>query len=172
MKKFLALLGLVLVTTVGYSQTNVHTSFFESVTAYFTSFNTNLDTVFTTHKGSLWSGARFNGGAHTGSMLGLNYDIGKFGVESASGFADISGFVESQFLGVGYSAVVHDAKISAFIGGSANFPEDGARTLYRAEIVLEAKKALTEHTFSFIRLSQQIENRKTPSLTLGVGFTF
>lgn len=174
MKTRLALILSCLIVTGAYAQTtNVapHQTFFDAVTGYFTAFNTNLDSTFGTHKGDLWSGARLNAGAHTGSLLALNYDFGKFGVESASGLADVSGTMDSQFIGVGYNVVVHDAKLSAFIGGSAMFPE-GAATEYEASVVLEAKKALTEHTFTVIRLSQPIKRGRTPDFTVGVGFVF
>lgn len=175
MKTKLAAIAFALSLVAGAdAQTNTlpHQTFFDAVTGYFTSFNTNLDTTFADHRGDLWMGAQFNGGAHTGAQLGLSYRVwGNFSLESATVFADVSGNVDSQQLGIGYSVVVHDAKITGYAVGGIQFPEFADNRAV-CEIGVRVKKALTIHSFAGVGLSARIEKHASPMLTIFSGFTF
>lgn len=146
-----------------------HQTFFNSVTGYFTSYNANLDSVFATHKGTLWAGQDWQGGAHASSSLGLEYIVYKqFSLDSEIRFADLTGNVKSQQIGVGYNVDVHDVRITGFIAGDYDFETDSAR----ANLGLRAKKLLTDHTFSFVEFVIPIEKQARPRLGFGLGFVF
>lgn len=146
-----------------------HQTFFNTVTGYFTSFNTNLDSVFATHKGTLWAGQDWQGGAHASSSLGLEYLVYKgFSLDSETRFADLTGNVKSQQIGVGYNVDIHDVRLTGFIAGDYDFDFNDAR----ADIGLRAKKLLTDHTFSFVEFVVPIEKQSRPRLGFGVGFVF
>ncbi len=153
-----------------FSQTEQpHQTFFNSVTGYFTSFNTNLDTIFANHKGTLWAGQDWQGGAHASSSLGLEYLVyKKFSFDSETRFADLTGNVKSQQIGIGYNVDVHDVRLTGFAAGGYDFDLDNAYPV----IGLRAKKLLTEHTFSFIEFVVPIEKQSRPRLGFGVGFVF
>lgn len=172
MKKYILSLAL-LVPLWANAQTNAAPqTFFDSVIGYFSTINTNLDTTFRDHKGSLWMGAQFNGGAHTGSQLGLSYDVWKsVSLESASVFADVSGLVDSQQIGVGYNITVHDTRLTVYVMGGIQFPENADNRAV-CELGLRVKKALTEHTFAGMGLSARIEKHASPMLTVFTGFCF
>lgn len=146
-----------------------HQTFFNSVTSYFASFNTNYDSVFATHKGTIWAGQDWQGGAHASSSLGLEYLVYKqFSFDSETRFADLTGNVKSQQIGVGYNVDVHDVRLTGFAAGGYDFETDKAYPV----IGLRAKKLLTEHTFSFVEFVVPIEKQARPRLGFGLGFVF
>lgn len=170
MRNMIAAVILAVSLTAASAQTEQpHQTFFNSVTGYFTSFNTNLDSVFTTHKGTLWVGQDWQGGAHASSSLGLEYVVYKgFSLDSETRFADLTGNVKSQQIGVGYNIDMHDVRITGFVAGDYDFESTNAT----ADLGLRAKKLLTEHTFSFVEFVIPIEKQSRPRLGFGLGFVF
>lgn len=146
-----------------------HQTFFNSVTGYFTSFNTNYDSVFATHKGTLWAGQDWQGGAHASSSLGLEYLVYKqLSVDSETRFADLTGNVKAQQIGLGYNVDVHDTRLTGFLAGSYDFDTEKACPI----LGIRAKKLLTDHTFAFTEFVVPIEKQARPRLGFGVGFVF
>jgi len=174
MKKTIVIVAFSLGVIAGFSQTTPpaelpHQTFLNSVTAYFSSFNTNLDSIFVTHKGDLWAGPNWQGGAHASTSLGLDYDVYKklsFGSETR--FEDITGNVGSQQFSLGYGIVVHDVKLTGLVGGAWGFKESKLRPL----VGVSAKKLMTEHTFTAIGLDIPFVKNTKPELKLSTGLVF
>ena len=172
MKKTLVIAVVALATFAVKAQTNVpanHTEFFSGVMSYFSSFNTNYDGILTLHKGTLWAGANFQGGAHNSSSLGLEYKFWKqFSLDSETRFADVSGTIHEQQLGVGYNVEIHDVRITGYAAGLRNFDEDK----FKAVLGIRVKKLMTQHTFTFLGLAVPLEKDSRPRIEVGTGFVF
>lgn len=148
----------------------VQTEFFGSVSSYFTSFNTNFAGIWETHRGTLWLGQDFQGGAHASTSLGLEYIVYKnFSLDSETRFEDVTGNVSTQQFGIGYNVHVTDVRITGFVAASVDMRQEDVGCV----IGLRAKKLLTENTFAFTELAVPVQkNGSRPRLGLGAGFLF
>ena len=178
MKKLLSTIGLVfglaLLTVSAHAQTNMlpPSSFIDTATGYFTSFNTNFATTFGTNtRGTLWTGAVLQNNVNIGQEVGASYNIGKgFSIEAATLNLGVFNTIESQELGIGYNLVIVDTKITAELGGGMRFaPKQG---FIAGSVMLE--KALTTHTFAGLRVEIQSggKNDLVPELAVITGFSF
>ena len=159
-------------------------SFFQSVTGYFTSFNTNLDGTFLQEHGSIWTGVdSIQGGpVPLANSIGLSYDLYRptnsavrISVENVLRNSGVAGTVLSEGMGLGMSWVVHDTKLTAYLDGVYGVGGEAANAKFmdrlNAEIGLRVQKALTDHTFAGVGFAVQLpSNRQVLSAT--VGFTF
>lgn len=171
MKKVIAALMVVvaLATANAQVQPQPHQTFFDSVTGYFSSHNTNYAGILQSHKGTLWSGQDWQAGAHISTSLGLEYLVYKqISLDSETRFSDLTGSVSSQQIGAGYNVDIIDVRLTGFVAGSYNFDTDRITP----QIGLRAKKLLTDHTFSFVGFVVPIQHKANPRIELGVGFVF
>lgn len=172
MKKLIALLSLVCLSTFGQGiQTGElpHQTFWNTFVDYFTSFNTNLDGTFANHRGEIFAGPIIQEGAHNGEALGLSYRLYKdFSLESMSVFADVTGRLDTQCLGIGYSYVIHDIKLTALVEGGWEFETSKLNAVF----ALRAQKALSEHTSAGIELRLRATRQEQPSLLVFAAVTF
>jgi len=139
-----------LTTTTGDASTSLApASFLTSVQNYFTSFNTN-STTFQKDRVELWSG--MDQGTALSAVLGVTVVLPKsFFAEAVFENATVAGALESGAVGGGYSYVLYDLKVSGGVDGGYRFD---ARTAY-VEPFIDARKALTAHTFAGTRLYYQ-----------------
>lgn len=146
------------------------TTFFGSVTSYFATFNTNLNT-FANAKAQVWAGVDYVDGLNATSSLGIEVDLWKgVSIESVTRNAGIANTIVSQQIGVGYGVTLYDTKITAYLDGGYDFNRTGPYAAIGARV----KKALTDHTFAGVGLETQIFGKRpsSPILSLFAGFTF
>lgn len=145
-------------------------SFFSSVSSYFTAFDTNSLTFQRTNEIDVFTGADTQDGI-TSASLSINYSLWKsIGIEETTRNAGIAGVVVSQQLGMSYSRVIYDLKLSAYLDGGYNLPRHGAFV----ECGLRAFKALTANTFAGVGLGMQADKSglRSPIASLFLGVTF
>lgn len=177
-KTFLAALvglSLSLFATVLQAQTNTPPTagtFFDSVTGYFTSFNTNLDSTFDA-KGNFWTGADSiqGGDVSLAHSVGISYRLYKLiDSEVVIRNSGIAGTLVSGEAGLSLNFKVHDAKLSLYGDGGYAFNSEETDRFY-GEIGVRASKALTEHTFAGVGIGAQLPaNRQV--FQIFAGFTF
>lgn len=183
MKKLLAL-TLALLTIKVSAQiiptSNPTGSFFDTVTSYFTSFNTNLST-FQLDKASVWAGADFKENVNVSFSLGIEYNLWKsISVESVTRNFGVAGAITSEQLGFGLNFTLHDVRMTGYIDYGYNFTSSSDVTDHGSFIGVGAriKKALTDHTFAALQLeadyyfSRKTSGQVVPMLTVSTGFTF
>ncbi len=175
MKKLLAVVMLAATTLAGYSQTNSTSSFFQSVTTYFTSFNTNLNSTFGEAKGSVWVGldSLQNEQTPLANSIGLSYRLAKrITAETVIRDAGITGAIVNWQGGFGLNVVVHDAQLTGYAHGGYDFiRNEGADQRFYCELGLRAAKALTEHTYAGVGLGVKLPNTERV-FSVFAGFTF
>lgn len=170
MKKLLLSIGLI-VSVSASAQTNNSTTFFNSVTSYFTGFNTNLLT-FQNEKGSMFTSVdSIQGGEHPlANSVGLSYKIYKVvGAETLFRNTGTTGvFLEAQ-AGLNLNFVLWDTKVTPYVDCGYAFAEPTEK-IY-AEPGVRVQKALTDHTYAGVGLGVQLPvNRQVFSVF--AGFTF
>jgi len=177
MKKLFLSLALAATTLAGYSQTNPVSTFFNTTMNYFTSFNTNLSGTFGTGKRvDVWTGGAYQSGVNFGDDLGIDFSFSSGGggiyAEEVTRNASIAGTIVNQRAGLGYAYVHIDTKLSIGVNGGYDF--NARKPL--AEVYGDVRKALTDNTFSGLRLAYQDDfSNKSPGapvVTVFVGFTF
>ena len=151
------------------------TSFAGSVQAYFTSFNTNLDSTFGLQRGEVAVGADSiqGAGVNLANSIRISYDAYKaLSVEAVVRDSGISGILVSAQAGLAYNVIVHDAKLSLYVDGGSRQDEasDQKDKLY-AEVGVRIQKALTEHTFAGVGMGVQMPG-KVRTFSAFTGFTF
>lgn len=179
MKKLLTIIAAVALCVSAYSQTNTPPdsgSFLQSVTSYFTTFNTNLDSTFGTERGSIWTGVDSiqGGDAPLANSLGLSYNIWKaVSAESVLRNSGVAGTVLSEQAGFGLSFIVHDAKLTLYADAGYNFQEESTKFEDKlfGELGIRAEKALTTHTFLGVGMGVRVPNSEQVFTAFG-GFTF
>lgn len=128
-------------------------NFLQTVQAYFTSFNTNLDSTFATERAEFAAGVdSIQGGkVPLANSLRVSYDLPGtnwwhgLSLESVTRDGGVAGgFISSQ-VGLGINFVVHDAKFTVYCDGGYNIVDSNNREY--AEIGIRVSKALTTHTF-------------------------
>jgi len=152
-------------------------SFASSVQSYFTSFNTNLDSTFSTARGEFAVGVdSIQGGTVplanslrlSVNMPGTNW-LSAFSLESVTRDGGVTGGIISEQVGLGINFVVHDAKLTLFADGGYNFDDAAHRGF--AEVGVRVQKALTEHTFAGIGMGAILPGNSRV-FTAFTGFTF
>ena len=152
-------------------------SFLNSAFSYFTSFNTNLDSTFGSHRGSLFTGVDSiqGAGVNMANSIGLSYDLYagtnnlRLSVESVTRNSGVAGTLLSEQAGLGVSFIVHDARLTVYADGGYWIYDEPDR--YYAEIGLRAQKALTEHTYAWVAAAAQLPGNRQV-FSAGVGITF
>jgi hypothetical protein len=174
MKKLLlpALLAVFVALPASAQETNVppSTTFFQSVTGYFSSFNTNLLT-FQLDRASVWASVDWQSGVNVSASLGLEYRLGKsaLSLESVTRNANIAGTIVGQQAGLGLNFTVHDVRLTGYVDGGYDFTKDKMF----CEIGARAKKALTDHTFIGVGIGARIQKQSpAPVFSIFTGFTF
>lgn len=184
MKRLLTACGLCgLIGLSGQVQAqSTNGNFFGSVTSYFSSFNTNLDSNFGSERVSVWTGVDSIQGGTTplANQLGIGYDVySTYGADGLKKTAiqfenvlrnsGVAGTVVSDQAGFGLSFIVHDVKLTAY--ADAGYDLQAPHEKIYGEIGLRAFKALTEHTFAGVGIGAQVPaNRQV--LSVFAGFTF
>lgn len=171
-----ATLLVVLLLLVGISakaQTNVTTvpTFFGSVQAYFTSFNTNY----------LWTGVMFDAetgykqvtGVNAASFADINYHIGDaFEAVGTIQYSGVGSAINGGEIGIGYAINHYDTRLTADLLGGY----DLNRACGEIEPKLEVKKKLTTNTYASVGMSLPIffngGFNSQPTFWTGLGFSF
>jgi len=172
----IGLVGLVGLLSAGAQQQAAappadSTSFFGSVTSYFSSFNPELEGTFT-NRGMFWTSVdSIQGGSNPlANSIGMSYGIWKqVSVEGVFRNAGVAGAIVDAQGGLGFSFVVHDVKLTAYVDGGYGFAE--SRDPYYAEAGVRIMKALTTHTFAGVGIAGQFPGNRQV-LSAFVGFTF
>ncbi len=146
------------------------TSFFQTATAYFTSFNTNAEMGWL-QRGELSAGvASLQGPVNLANDLRLSYEVThNFGLESVTRDSGIAGTWLSQAVGVNYAFKVFDAKLTLYGDGGYQFNEPDHR--YFGELGLRVSKKMTRFTFAGVGIGAQIPTGRK-IFTAFAGFTF
>lgn len=156
-----------------------------TVMGYFTAFNTSLDSTFGASTFDLWTGVASvqNGDSPIENELGLSYDVWRssatntvatrISLEDAIRDSGLAGSLISDQAGLGFSIVVHDVKLTAYLDGGYNFFRTASKFEDRlfGEVGIRAKKALGSHFYSGIGLGAQFP-RNSRVFEAFVGATF
>lgn len=148
-------------------------TFFGTVQSYFTSFNPAYEQTFRkSNEVDIWAGTDSVQGAGMTASLGVSYNLWKsVSLESITRNGSIGGVIVSQQGGVGYSKVVHDVKVTAYLHGGYSFQDKATYGAIGARFV----KALTENTYAGLGIEERIGGKKvsnTPTISVLTGFNF
>ena len=151
-------------------------SFLSTFGSYFTSLNPTLAGTFATtgtnaERGEFWIGAALQNNKNIGNMVGASYNVGKsFDIEAVTLNDGVLNTIDTQELGVGYSLVMVDTKLTASLLGGYRF----ANSQGYGAIAVAVKKALTTHTFAGLRVEVQTGGKTdyVPIVAAMTGFTF
>jgi len=145
-------------------------SFFQTASAYFTTFNTNAEMGWS-QKGELAAGlASLRGPVNLANNLRLAYEVApSVALESITRDSGISGTWLSQSLGVAYSFKRWDARLIPYAAAGYRFNESSER--WYGEVGLRVNKKMTRYTFMGIGLGAQLPTGR-PVLTAEAGFVF
>lgn len=163
------------------------TDFGNTVFGYFTSFNTNLDTTFRDNRFELWLGVDSVQGstAPLQNSIGISYDVWRptpatnattftaIGIEDQIRNTGVAGTVETDQLGLNFSVVVHDVKLSGYLDGGYDLTQNGVRFSNRlfGEVGLRARKAIGPHFYMGVGVGAQFP-RNSQVLSAFTGATF
>lgn len=167
----LSSLCLLIPKTQAQSATNVPT-FFTSVEAYMTSFNTNY--TFTNNTFDLETGYKQVTGVNAASFATFDYYIAQnFEASAEIQYSGVGSAINGGELGVGYAIVNHyDTRLSLYLYGGY----DDVRAEGFVESKVEIKKKLTKNTFASIGMSLPIFFKggfnSEPTFWTGVGFSY
>lgn len=187
MKKiFTSLLAVIALSVT--AQTNAPTGIQDlgnTVLGYFTAFNTNLDSTFGNSTFDLWTGIASvqNGDTPIVNELGLSYDVWqpsatnavktRISLEDAIRDSGLAGSLISEQFGLGFSIVVHDVKLTAYLDAGYDFFRSEPRFADRlyGEVGIRGKKALGQHFYSGVGLGAQFpRNSRVFEAFLGATF--
>ncbi len=112
-------------------------------------------------------------GVNAASKLNLQYDIGNFNLGTSLQFSGVGSAVNALEGQVGYAIITHyDTKVDIDLRAGYDDTTRGAVV----EPVLALKKKLTPNTYAETAISFPIYTTgtftKTPTIYVGVGFTF
>lgn len=182
MKRTLALLIAVGLISTAQAQTNTPQSFFASVTKYFTEFNPSLTNTFaSTKKLEAWTSldsvqGNSSSEAKLLDAIGLSYTVyDHISLENVLRTSGIAGVIASDQLGIGFSIVHVDTKLTFY--GDMGYNLENNRTLAHfkdslfGEIGVRARKALTDNTFAGVGLGVRVPDASQVYQVI-VGFTF
>src|SRR5690349_13417996 len=147
MKKILASITLALLAIPAIAQVVTNsppgglTDFGNTVFSYFSSFNTNLDTTFRDNRFDLWMGLDAVQGTPNPlqNEIGVSYDIWRpaqstnSSTLTAIGFEDlirntgVAGTVIGDQLGLNFSIILHDVKLTGYLDGGYDLSQTGQR---------------------------------------------
>ena len=172
--KYLALAALLF--GAGYSQAQTTNSpagtIFNSIEYYFTSFNTNFTWTNVTFE--VDSGYAQVTGVNAASKLNLQYDIwGNFDLGASFQFSGVGSDINAIEAQAGYAIVNHyDTKAEVIM--RAGYDDTQRAGVFEPGLTL--KKKLTDNTYAETALSFPVYTSgtftKTPTIYVGVGFTF
>ena len=165
-------------------------NFFNSVTGYFTSFNTNLEADVAAARGSFWTGAdslQGNGTVPLANSLGLSYNLYQptnapvhVGLESVTRNSGVAGTIVSEQIGPNLKLIIHDVTLTLaadpFYDFAAQDTKNAKAKTVKAdrigfEVDLRLQKQLTAHTFAGTGIGVQLpKNRQI--FQVFAGFTF
>ena len=145
-------------------------SFFETATAYFTSFNTNAEMGWI-QRGELAAGiVSLRGPVNLANNLRLSYEVANdFAIEALTRDSGIAGTWLSASLGASYSFKRWDAKLTPYAHAGYRFNEPNER--WFGEIGLRVNKKMTRYTFAGVGLGVQLPTGR-PVLLAETGFVF
>ena len=148
-------------------------TFFGTVQSYFTSFNPSLEQTFhKTNEWDIWAGADNVQGSGMTASLGVSYNVWKFvSLESVTRNGSVAGTIVGQQFQLGLNKVVHDVKVTGFVGGGYDFNQKESYGILGARFI----KALTENTFAGLSIEEHIGGSKignTPTVSILTGFNF
>ncbi|MDE2020925.1 MAG: hypothetical protein KGJ13_11365 [Patescibacteria group bacterium] len=193
MKKILGLVSVLMFVFAVAAQTNTPTppsgpgDLINTVVTYLDSINTNLDVTFGANRFDLWSGIS----SMQGGPISLVNDVGFSGdllkisaaTNSATSFAlslenvfrnsGVAGTLTSEQAGVGFSAIIHDLKLTAYADGGNRLYDPGSRPGDRwyCEVGFRVKKAMGTHFYSYLGMFAQFPN-SSQGFSAGMGATF
>ena len=172
MKRLLTILGLTLAITTGYAQSN--TTFYSSVSSYFTSYNTNFTYI---DRFAIYTGAEQVQGNNTAAILGVSIDAYRFtsntiSVSSETLFKNsgVAGTLLGAQTGLGLNYTKFDTRVTLFAAPGYNNVVKGVY----GEFGFKITKKATENTFYGIGMSLDVGkvHNSSPNLTVFTGFTF
>lgn len=187
-KVILTLSVVAFFATTAPAQTTPPT-FFNSVSDYFSSFNTNLDSTFATERAEIAIGvdSTQGGNAPLANSLRVSYTVYQpsnavtaLSIENVLDNSGVAGTLVSEQLGLGFSFIVHDVKLTGYADGLYDFNPTTTTnskgktrkdSAFGAEIGLRVEKAMTTHTFSGIGLGVVLP-RNEQKFQAYTGFTF
>lgn len=166
---------LALIMTVALSATAQTTneppkspsSFFETSTLWFTSFNTNN---IWNQRGVLEAGVDSisKTDTHLANSLRLSYDVWKnVSAELMARDSGVAGTWVSGTAGIGYNFKVWDAKLTLIGLGGREFIEER----WMGEFHIQASKKVAKYTHAFVRLGARVPVG-SQIYSGGVGFSF
>jgi hypothetical protein len=161
----------MVITSKAQTATNVP-SFFTSVEAYMTSFNTNY--TFTNNIFDLETGYKQVTGANASSFATFDYYITQnFEASAEIQYSGVGSAINGGELGIGYAIVNHfDTRLTLDLYGGY----DDIRASAMVEPKVEIKKKLSTNTFASIGISLPIffsgGFNTDPTFWAGAGFTY
>lgn len=180
--KFLTLLIIaILFAKLATAQTNAPVpttpaAFAQQVGSWLTSFNTNETWANTPF--SAWTAANFQSGAQTSAELGASYDLWHvstnlvFAPEAVIRNASIGGVVLSGAGGFSLAYEHYDLSLAGYVNGGYRLDLHTGQV----EFGVRAKKKMTTSTFTLLSIYFDAPFKgniqTTPSVTLGLGWTF
>lgn len=192
LKTLLAAIGVIAVTGYSQAQTPTNSTPWGTILGYFTSFDTNLDDAFGSHRVTLWTGVTSiqNGPVPLANDLGASYDLFRPSglVTATNDFANAQGFVGIEGLarnsgvagtlvsfqgGLEGGFIIHDTRLAAYADGGYATDQPGFKHSIFAEAGIDVKKAIGHNFFAGLRLGQQFGGGRTGqivSATAGVPF--
>lgn len=156
-------------------------SFFNDVLNYFSSFNTNLDSTFGTHRGTFFTGvdAIQGGNNNLANTIGIQYEVWKASpstntasqigieLEAVTRNSGLAGTILSQGGGVGLDFDIHDVRVNGYVDGVYQFQTDKIG----AEFGVRIFKAIGANTFMGVGIAEQIPGNHQ-IFSAFVGFVF
>ncbi len=144
---------------------------FNSIQSYFTAFNTNY--TWTNVSFEVDSGYAQVTGVNAASKLNLQYDIGNFNLGTSLQFSGVGSAVNAFEGQIGYAIInYYDTKVDVDLRAGYDDTIRGGVI----EPLLSLKKKLTPNTYAETALSFPVYTSgtftKTPTVYIGVGFTF
>ena len=155
-------------------------SFISTVTSYFSSFNTSLDTFGTNGQYAVWTGAAWQSGINLGAAVGFEaHPFAKapgLMLGEVTTFAGVVGSIAQEEVDFGWSLTHYDVQASFGLCGADTFHvENGDAAGIKGGFFVEVAKAATENTFYGARLNEFAAfhgHGQQPPITLFAGFTF
>lgn len=177
MKKTIAILTVALTAVLGQAQTvpiSPQQSFFDTVTQYFSSMNSNLTTFTLGNHAELSLGFDTVGQDRLAASFLVEVPVWKaFSIEGNVRNATVLGDVVTAQGGIGYSVVKYDTKLTAFVDGGYRW--DTKQSFVAPGV--RVKKALTQNTYAGVGIELPFyvngsNERIVPTYSIFTGFKF
>lgn len=149
-------------------------TFFQSLQAYFTTFNPELESTFASNNFCAWAGVSSVQGAGVPlqNEIGFSATVKKsFSTEVVFHDAGVAGVIVNVQAGPAFNFVVHDTKLTLYGHGGYNISSEVDGDRVYGEFGVRVQKALTKNTFAGLGMGVQVP-RGTRVFTVFTGFVF